>query len=80
MTDPKIVARDLLSALFMDRGIHAQEDNLKILEQALLSERTTAYKAGMERIIELVDSPDFYVKPRERRSEYLRSEANKEIK
>lgn len=57
-----------------------QEQAVAEILSLVEAERTTAYKAGMERIIELVDSPDFYVKPREQRSEYLRTEANKEIK
>lgn len=100
MTDPKIAAREIIFGEWHDHTTvwkKMRPEHLKLHEQriaqALLSERTTAYKAGMERAAEIAESDvaffgDGKLHPLHQReketaqyiAQAIRTEANKEIK
>lgn len=98
MTDPKIVAREIVKKFRENERIHTEEwDETRYLEQkiakALRDERTSSYKAGMERAAEIAESDvaffgDGKLHPLHQReketaqyiAQAIRTEANKEIK
>lgn len=92
-SNPKIVAREVLKGYVIANfcqcgcpthdGLKTNEAFLDHIAKALLSERTTAYKAGMERAAEITKLWDRTTPERivaEEIAQAIRTEANKEIK